>query len=52
MPLKPEKPTHTQVALAIIALLDASRLRETEEHQREAYRAVASYLAHSVTGLE
>jgi hypothetical protein len=52
MPLsQPPKPTNTQVAIAIIALLDASRQRESEEAQREAYSAVAAYLAHKVTEL-
>lgn len=45
----PPKPTATQVAMAIIALLDASRRPEVEDARLDAYQAVAAYLAHLVT---
>lgn len=46
---EPPKPTATQTAMAIIALLDASRRADAEDDRLEAYRAVAAYLAHIVT---
>ena len=44
----PPHPTATQVAMAIVALLDASRRPEVEDGRLEAYHAVATYLAHIV----
>lgn len=42
----PPKPTATQTAMAIIALLDASRRADEEDARQAAYQAVAAYLAY------
>lgn len=46
---EPPKPTATQAAIAIIALLDASRRADEEDDRQTAYQVVAAYLAHLST---